>query len=384
MNPINSQEARPGKPYRFGFVLSTTLGNLTRYENFKKYAERDAEIEFIWAPVCHYTPPDLPSRLRFLPAPLFMRARVLQQAWPALKRLGQMDAVMIHLFEAEVLCALRSYLGNGPVRISSTDEAPITNRHTYPLYPSEHTKSAWRQKLRLALDRWRVRRMDSFVPFSNFAADILIRDCGVASERVHPLHVGMDLELWKSAPKVESHGNGRFQILFVGGDFVRKGGMTLLEVFRTRFQNVADLHLVTKQAPKALPANVHVHDDFKPNDPRLTALYASSDVLVVPTTADLGPLWVFLEAMAMRLPVIATDVGAGTEAIRHGETGLIVKVDDAESLGAAIQTLLENPALCRQMGERGRELIEQKFNASTNVPKILALMKSAVNQAGKR
>jgi len=86
-------------------------------------------------------------------------------------------------------------------------------------------------------------------------------------------------------------------------------------------------------------------------------------MLVAPTTADLGPLSVFLEAMAIRLPAIVTDVGAGTE---------------------VIQTLLENLALCRQMGERGRELIEQNFNASIEMPKILALTKSAVNKAGKR
>jgi glycosyltransferase involved in cell wall biosynthesis len=384
MKSIDSQVPARRRPYRFGFVLNTTLGNLTRYENFKKYAERDQDIEFTWAPVSHYTPPDLPSRLRFLPAPLFMRARVIQQAWPALARLGQMDAVMIHLFEAELLCALRSCLFRQPVLISSTDEAPITDRRNYPLYPNDHKKSAWRQKLRLAVDRWRVRRMDGFVPFSSFVADILVRDCDVRRDRVHPLHVGMDFELWKSEPKAEPAADQRLQILFVGGDFVRKGGMTLLEVFRSRFQNVADLHLVTKQAPKALPAHVQVHDDFLPNDPRLTRLYASSDVLVVPTTADLGPLWVFLEAMAMRLPVIATDVGAAAEVSRHGETGLLVKVDDAESLGAAIQTLLENPALRRQMGERGRELVELKFNASINVPKILALMKGAVMQATQR
>lgn len=384
MTSTSTQAARPGKPYRFGFVLTTTLGNYTRYVNFRKYAERDPDVEFIWAPVSHYTPPDFPSRLRFLPAPLFMRARLLQQAWPALRRLGQMDAVMIHLFEAEILCALRSHLRRTPVLISSTDEAPITDRLTYPLYPNDHKKSVRRQKFRLALDRWRAGRMDGFVPFSKFVANILVRDCGVASEKMHPLHVGMDLELWQSAPRTESPANARPQILFVGGDFVRKGGNTLLDVFKARFQDVADLHLVTKQAPKALPANVYVHDDFEPNDPRLTALYASSDVLVVPTTADLGPLWVFLEALAMRLPVIATDVGAGTEVVRHGETGLIVKVADAESLGAAIQSLLENPALRRQMGERGRALIEQQFNASINVPKILALMKSSVDQARKR
>ena len=89
-------------------MLNTTIGNMTRYLNLRKYAEQDPEIEFMWAPVAHYTPPDMPSRLRFLPDPLFMRARVLQQALPLLNELASLDAVMIHLFEADILCSLRA------------------------------------------------------------------------------------------------------------------------------------------------------------------------------------------------------------------------------------------------------------------------------------
>ena len=97
----------PNRRYRFGFVLNTTLGNMTRYANLRKYAERDQEIDFTWAPVNHYTAPDFPSSLRFLPDPLFMRARVLQQASPVLSRLGSFDAVMFHLYEADLISAAR-------------------------------------------------------------------------------------------------------------------------------------------------------------------------------------------------------------------------------------------------------------------------------------
>ena len=379
---MNTMAPAPGrKRYRFGFVLNTTLGNLTRYENLKKYAERDPDVEFTWAPATHYTPPELRTRLRVLPAPLFMRARMLQQAWPVLSRLDKLDAVMLHLFEADLLCALRSHVRRQPVLISSTDEAPIIDRANYPLYPSDLNKPRWRQRLRLALDRWRVGRMRAFIPFSAFAADILVRGCGVPAKKVHPIHVGLDLELWKSEPRHTALQPPRLQILFVGGDFLRKGGDVLLDVFKRRFLHTADLHLVTKQAPKDLPEHVRVYDDFLPNDPRLTALYAASDVLVVPTTADLGPLWVFLEAMAMRLPIIGTDTGASTEAIRHGTTGWVIKPNDAESLAAALQALIDDPGLRRQMGENGRALIEQRFDASINVPRILGIMKDAVDTA---
>ena len=374
-----SEQAAQPKPYRFGFALATTLGNMTRYLNLRKYAERDPDVEFTWAPVSHYTPPDFPSRLRFLPGPLFMRARVLQQAWPVLGRLDDFDAVMIHLFEADVLCAVRSCLHARPLRFSSTDEAPITDRSSYPLYPKERAKSMPRYKARLALDLWRVRHTDYFVPFSQWVADILIRDCGAPEDRVQALHVGMDLELWQRVPKPPHQVGRRLRILFVGGDFVRKGGPLLLEIFKTRFQDTAELHLVTKQAPKDLPAHVHVHADFGPNDERLRQLYAEMDVMVVPTTADVGPLWAFMEAMAMGLPIIGTDIGATREIVKNGETGFTMKVGDGAALREAIQRLCDHPELGREMGLRGRALIEKQYSAAVNVPLIIRKMKEGVD-----
>ena len=171
------------------------------------------------------------------------------------------------------------------------------------------------------------------------------------------------------------------RILFVGGDFVRKGGALLLEVFAKRFSDSAELHLVTRQAPTDLPPHVHVYADFQPNDSRLAELYSNVDLLVVPTTADTGPLWVFMEAMAMRLPIIGTDTGSNTELVRHSETGLIVSIGDGAGLAHAIDMLAKDPAMRRAMGQRGRELIETRYNAAVNVPGILRVMKDAVETA---
>jgi glycosyltransferase involved in cell wall biosynthesis len=123
-----------------------------------------------------------------------------------------------------------------------------------------------------------------------------------------------------------------------------------------------------------------VHADFHPNDERLTDLYATCDVVVVPTFADIGPLWVFLEAMAMGLPIIGTDTGANTELIRHGETGFVVGTNDGNDLAAAIQSLLRDPEEGRRMGRRGRLLVEAEYNASRNVPRILQTMKIGVER----
>jgi glycosyltransferase involved in cell wall biosynthesis len=372
--------ASPGGtlPYRFGFILSAVMGNQTRYINFRKYAEFDPEVDLVWAPITHYISPGEFDPFRWLPAPLYIRAVALYQAWPVLRQMGQLDAAMIHFFEAVVFSSLRTLVCQQPIIVNSHDDPPIVDPATYPLYARHLQKSSWRQQLRLGIDRWCAHRTDLFIPFSTWAADIYTQGCGVSSERVHPIHVGVDLETWQPVTR-PWEAVTKPKLLFVGGEFERKGGAMLLDVFRQQFCDRAELHLVTKYAPTDLPANVIVHADFSPNDPRLAALYAAADIFVLPTRADLSP-WVCLEAMASSCPVISTSVGGIPDLVRHGETGLLIPPNDGTALATALERLLNNPTFRRQMGSRGRQVVEQDFNAAINVPRILTVMKQAVDQ----
>ena len=96
--------------------------------------------------------------------------------------------------------------------------------------------------------------------------------------------------------------------------------------------------------------------------------------MAMPTRADFTP-WAFLEAMAMRLPIIGTDTGSLKEHVKDGETGFLVAIDDPRSLAHALEKLVTNPQLRLEMGERGRALVEDKYSAAKNVPIILNRMK---------
>jgi len=243
----------------------------------------------------------------------------------------------------------------------------------------DRRKPAWKRRLRLEIDLWRARRADLLMPFSAWAGDLLIRGGGVAPQRVQPMHVGLDLDTWQAVAKPERDAGERVRLLFVGGEFERKGGPLLLEVFASHFGDRAELHLVTKSAPAGLPANVFVHDALGSGDPALRELYRQADIFVLPTTSDLMP-WVLLEAMASSCPVVTTPVGAIPEMVRDGETGLLVPVGQADALAAAIRTLIADPGLRRAMGARGRQVIEARYDAAINVPAILQVMKHSVDQ----
>ena len=71
---------------------------------------------------------------------------------------------------------------------------------------------------------------------------------------------------------------------------------------------------------------------------------------------------VVAEALHLRRPVVATDVGPVSSMIKDGETGRLVPPNDPEALGEAISYLLDHPDLGAEMGERGAKLVAAEFD----------------------
>jgi glycosyltransferase involved in cell wall biosynthesis len=89
----------------------------------------------------------------------------------------------------------------------------------------------------------------------------------------------------------------------------------------------------------------------------------SFDVFALPSRFEGFPLAV-LEALLARSAVVAADVGDVAEAVRDGETGLLVPTEDPAALASAIRRLLGDEDLRRRLGERGRRLVLERFTAS--------------------
>ncbi len=68
------------------------------------------------------------------------------------------------------------------------------------------------------------------------------------------------------------------------------------------------------------------------------------------------------EAMAVGLPVIATDVGGNGEVVKNGVTGILVPPDDSQALAAAIVNMCQQPQAWKAMGEAGRRRVEEHFS----------------------
>lgn len=100
-------------------------------------------------------------------------------------------------------------------------------------------------------------------------------------------------------------------------------------------------------------------------------LLSAMDVFVLTSLWEGLPISL-LEAMAMRKPVVATDIKGSREVVSNGETGWLVPPRDPVATGDRIIQILSRWDEAHHMGSRGRELVDQVFNASIMTEKTLA------------
>jgi glycosyltransferase involved in cell wall biosynthesis len=81
-----------------------------------------------------------------------------------------------------------------------------------------------------------------------------------------------------------------------------------------------------------------------------------------------------MEAMAMGLPVIVTDVGGVDELVSHEENGLLVPAHKPQEMSDAIRRLIEDAELCASISTRGRETVAARFDCRLSAALLRARM----------
>jgi glycosyltransferase involved in cell wall biosynthesis len=104
---------------------------------------------------------------------------------------------------------------------------------------------------------------------------------------------------------------------------------------------------------------------------------AAADLFVLPSFAEGVPV-VLMEAMASRLPVIATQITGVPELVEAGVSGLLVPPGDAEALAEAIGTLAEDPERIAAMGEAGRAKVVAAFDIDAEARRLADLFRATV------
>ena len=118
---------------------------------------------------------------------------------------------------------------------------------------------------------------------------------------------------------------------------------------------------------------------WRPQGELKMACYEQAALLVVPSVAARdgdrdGVPNVLLEAAAIGVPIVATDVGGIPDLIRDGETGLVAKPGDPDDLARKIQAVLDNPDAAMARAQKARAEVEERFDAAKQTGKLMAAL----------
>jgi len=337
------------------YVMEQTLGSVTHYLNLRR-EESAAEGTL---------PRWLPIEFRASRLPWTVTA-----SWLARRAIGpllnEVDGIFMHTTTMAPFSL--DYFRRKPAILSS-DGTPLNKRGGRQAYGLKEEGQLAEQAKR-ALYRKVFGAAAGLVAWSSWTKQSFVEDYGCREEDVAVIPPGIDLKAFS----VGDRNHELPRMLFVGGDFERKGGALLLDVFRRRFRGRAELILVTRGNVENEPG-ISVHRDIQANSGKLQELYQSSDLFVLPTRADCYPL-ACMEALAAGLPIVATRVGGIPDMAQEGTTGHLIDVGDGAALGDALEALIADPARRRLMSERCRADAVHRFDARENARRLFEFVRS--------
>ena len=247
--------------------------------------------------------------------------------------------------------------------------------------------------------RWAMDHVDALVGVSAFVVESLV-DNGYAREKTHAVLNAIDVPAWDyrldGAPVRRALGipAGAPVIACAARLFRGKGQdhvIRALPAVREEFPDVRvliigrdDLQAMKTSFTaelKALAADLGVSDNviFTGLRSDMPALMAACDVFALPSDEEPFGL-VFLEAMAMKKPVVALDNGGTTEVVEHGRSGLLSRRGDQPALDANLLALLRDPALRARLGDYGRRQVEASLYSAGRMAEDTAHVYAAVTQ----
>ena len=257
-----------------------------------------------------------------------------------------------------------------------TDHTHLSNLH----YP-DFDRSTLRSPEWLALERRSYENATViFTRSTDIAAD-LTRFYGIPQDKIECVYAGSNVDVSHIGPP-DNAGYSNQRILFVGVDWVRKGGPELVAAFSQVLKQYPKAHLTIAGADTPVDlSNCTVLGRVSAQ--QLARHYAESSIFCLPTRHE--PFGIaFVEAMMHRLPIIGTRIGAIPDMVQEGVNGYLIEPGDTGALVQSLCRLLGDPAHCRVLGERSYERAVDLYTWARTGQRIRARIERSLAAAADR
>lgn len=266
---------------------------------------------------------------------------------------------------------------------------PIVVNTLHGFYFHDNMDPAWR-RFYITVEKIAARCSDVILSQSQEDIQTALKEGICRSEKIRYLGNGIDLQRFNRANfDIQSIDQRRRElglsshtrvIGFVGRLVAEKGILELLEAGRIVVRHVPEVYFliigpldeVKRDALRPMIARDHGLSDhciFTGLRLDMPELYSLMDVFVLPSHREGFPRSP-MEASAMGVPCVVTDIRGCREAIEHGRNGMLVPLRDVRSLAEAILELLMDHDRARKMGEEGRRMARERFDEQIVFEKI--------------
>ena len=221
-----------------------------------------------------------------------------------------------------------------------------------------------------------VRHGAVFLGMSRWYLHDLKINYGVPDEQLVELPFGVDLKLWRERNMKDTGLSAEkgLNILFIGAPFEAKGGTILQEIAEMPEFSSCRFHFIAFGIEFPDNDQCRYYPDLKADSDDLLEVFSLCDIMVLPTYADCSP-HVAIEALAMGLPVIITNIGATADIVENGKTGrLITHPPDKEQVREKLLEYMNDKAMLEKESIAARKRAEEKFNIDIHMERLYNLL----------
>lgn len=240
----------------------------------------------------------------------------------------------------------------------------------YAEMPKESYDSLYQNQYRT------IHAATGILTLSSYAADSIARDFKYDRSNIYPIGAGAAVSFSKP-PSLATERYKKGEVLFVGRDWLRKGGPLLLEAFAIVKQAVphATLTIVgpdINPAPSQAGINFvgFLAKDDEAQRERLQSLFLESSVFCMPSVCETWGL-VYSEAAMAGLPIAGFREWALPDVVEDGRSGLLSDQRSPEALAESLIRLLSDPAMAASFGREGIRYVSEVLNWSAVADRLL-------------